>query len=433
MRRFQGKPNSERQSCEDGTSCFIEFFLSEAPDHGLGPFLEESWFTWDSGLGKGEFEARIGKIRHGMQTRNLDALIIYTFPRKFPSTSGYVRYVSNWSGVNERTPSLIILPAKEHPELVINSEGYLPLAKDASWIERIRVRKSGFANEAKDALSRFGIKNGSLGAVGFAEMTMDEYRSFQEALAQYRIVKAEDVIDELRVVKSRKEIDLMRKAAEVCDEAFQRFKEAAKPGAREFEAVAEMEHAAARRGAEESGCGVGSGPYAGYQQGTPRARRYKAGDVVVASSVFRFRGYWAQLVRTGSIGKPSSEAEELLSLVSDAQKEGIKALKPGATVMNVYESTTRVVSASKYEKQNHRHIFRLGHGMGLDYSERPGLLPHTVTPDCDIKIQPGMVIELHPSLLLPDLAIGALQGDLCVVTDSGVELLTKSDNGFFVT
>ena len=71
--------------------------------------------------------------------------------------------------------------------------------------------------------------------------------------------------------------------------------------------------------------------------------------------------------------------------------------------------------------------------MGLDYSEKPELRPHTVTPDYDIKIQPGMVIELHPSLLLPDVAIGALLGDLCLVTDSGAELLTKSDNGFFVT
>jgi Xaa-Pro aminopeptidase len=380
-----------------------------------------------------------------MQTRNLDALIIYTFPRKFPSTSGYVRYVSNWSGERERSPSLIILPVKEHPELVINSEGYLHMAKDASWIEDTRARKSSFADEAKDALNRFGIKNGNLGAVGFDEMTMDEYRSHQEALAQYRIVRAEDVIDNVRLVKGPKEIELMRKAAEVCDEAFQGFKQVAKPGVREFEAFAEAEHVAARRGAEESGGGVGSGPYAGLQQGAPRSRRYKTGDVVVASFVFRFRGYWAQMIRTGSIGESSSEAEELLSLVSGAQKEGIKALKPGATVMNVYESTTRVVDASKYEKQNHRHIFRLGHGMGLDYNERPELLlagsgrllPRTVTPDYprdyDIKIQPGMVIELHPSLLLPDLAIGALVGDLCLVTDSGVELLTKSDNEFFLT
>jgi Xaa-Pro dipeptidase len=328
---------------------------------------------------------------------------------------------------------LVILPVKEHPELIISGEGYLPLAKDTSWIERIRVRKSGFAIEAKDALSRLDIKNGRLGAVGFDEMTMDEYMSFQEALAQYRIVKAEDAIDEVRAVKSPKEIDLMRSAAEVCDEAFQCFKETAKPGVREFEAVAEMEHVAARIGAEESGCGVGSGPYAGYQQGTPRARRYKTGDVVVASSVFRFRGYWAQEVRTGSIGGSASEAEELLHLVSDAQKEGIKALKPGASVKNVCESTNRVIDASKYERQNHTHIFRLGHGMGLDYSEKPELRPHTETPDYDMKIQPGMVIELHPSLLLPDLAVGALLGDLYLVTDSGAELLTESDSGFFVT
>jgi len=101
--------------------------------------------------------------------------------------------------------------------------------------------------------------------------------------------------------------------------------------------------------------------------------------------------------------------------------------------MNVCESMTRVIDASKYEKLNHTHILRLGHGMGLDYCEKPELPPHTATRDYDIKIQSGMVIELHPSLLLPDLAIGALLGDLCLVTDSGAELLTESDNGFFVT
>jgi Xaa-Pro aminopeptidase len=368
-----------------------------------------------------------------MRTRNLHALIIYTFPRKFPSTSAYIRYVSNWSGDRDRAPSLVVLPTEGDAELVISSEGQLPLARDGSWIKDISVKKSGFANEARDALNRLGIKNGNLGVVGFDEMTMDEYRSFEETLVHHRVVRGEDVIDEVRLIKSPKEIDLMRKAAEVCDEAFRRFEQVAKPGLKEFEAVAEMEHVAALRGAEESGCSVGSGPYAGYQLGTPRARRFKTGDVVVASFVFRFRGYWAQIIRTGSIGKSSSEAKELLSLVWDAQKEGIKALKPGASVTEVYESMTSVVSASKYEKENHGHILRLGHGMGLNYSEKPELGFHTVSPDYDLKIQPGMVIELHPSLLLPDLAIGAIPGDLCLVTDSGVELLTKSDRGFFVT
>lgn len=43
-----------------------------------------TWFTWDSGLAKDEFDARIDKIRHGMQRRNLDALIIYTFDHYGP-------------------------------------------------------------------------------------------------------------------------------------------------------------------------------------------------------------------------------------------------------------------------------------------------------------------------------------------------------------
>ncbi len=394
--------------------------------------MKENWFTWDSGLGEDEFKRRMERIRRGMQRRNLDALIIYTSPREFPNASGHVRYVSNWSGDRDRGSSLVILPAEGHPELIINSENYMPMAKEASWIKAIRVMKSSLGVEAKNSLGRSGIKKGVLGLVGSNEMTKDEYDGFQKALIEYDLRKSEEVLDEVRLVKSSNEIELHRKTAQICDEAFEGFKRFAKPRVREYEAWAEMEYIAARRGVEKSGCTIASGPYVGQQPVTPRARKFEKNDLVIVSSVFRFRGYWAQVIRTGSIGKSSGRGEEIFNLISEAQKQGIKALKPGDTLMKVYESISDVMNPNGHEKQNHIH-FRLGHGMGLSYAEKPGLIFHSLLPDYDIKVQSGMVIEIHPNILLSDQVLGAALGDLCLVTDNGAESLTKAEREFFAT
>jgi Xaa-Pro aminopeptidase len=56
-----------------------------------------------------------------------------------------------------------------------------------------------------------------------------------------------------------------------------------------------------------------------------------------------------------------------------------------------------------------------------------------VRPDYEVKLQPGMVIVVHPSLLDAGEAVGAVQADLCLVTETGVEVLTKSGRGLFTT
>jgi Xaa-Pro aminopeptidase len=75
----------------------------------------------------------------------------------------------------------------------------------------------------------------------------------------------------------------------------------------------------------------------------------------------------------------------------------------------------------------------MAHGQGLTYSEVPRFAFHQKRPDYDIKLQPGMVIVVHPSFLIADNAVGAVQADLCLVTETGVEVLTKSERGLFVT
>jgi Xaa-Pro aminopeptidase len=364
-----------------------------------------------------------------MKKRGLNALVIYASSREWPAS--YIRYVSNYG---LRDSSFVLFPAEGEPQLVIASSFALPFAKEASWIKDIRVMGPDPGAEAKNGLDKLGIRKGSLGLIGSNEMTFVELGSFRKNLTGFELENSEELLDDLRLVKSPKEIDLHRRAAEICDQAFEGFREVAKSGVRESAAWAEMEYVAACQGAENNSslCSIASGPYAGLQPTSPRTRKYRIGDPVIASSVFRYRGYWAQVIRTGYIGKSSGKVEKMFDLIAEAQHQGIKALRPGTTVMTAYEAMSNTLKDECGKYKDHYHIW-MAHGMGLTYSEIPRLAFHSMRPDYGIKIQQGMLIVVHPSLLIAEQAIGAVQADLCLVTDTGVELLTKSERGLFVT
>ena len=386
-------------------------------------------FTWDSGLDSREYEARVQRIRESMKKQGLDALVIYASAREWPASN--VRYVSNYG---LRDSSLIVLSTDGDAHLAIGSGFALPFAKEVSWINDVRVISSSPGKEAKTSLDRLGISKGTLGFVGSGEMNLAESDSFKKGLSGFENRDAEGLLDELRLVKSPKEIDLHRRASEICDTAFEGFKKVAKPGVRESRAWAEMEYVAACQGAENNSslCSIASGPYVGIQPTSPRTRKYVDGDLVICSSVFRYRGYWAQVIRTGYIGKSSGKGDRLFDLVAEAQQKGIKALKPGTTALKAYEVMSEALESECDKHKSHYHIW-MAHGQGLTYSEVPRFAFHQVRPDYEVKLQPGMVIVVHPSLLDAGEAVGAVQADLCLVTETGVEVLTKSGRGLFTT
>jgi Xaa-Pro aminopeptidase len=389
----------------------------------------EVGFTWDSKLDSHVYEDRVQRIRQGMKKQGLDVLVIYASMREWPAS--YVRYVSNYG---LRDSSLIILSTDGDAQLAIGSGFALPFAKEASWIEDIRVISSSPGMEAKTSLDRLGITKGTLGFVGSGEMTVAESDSFKKGLSGFETQDTEGLLDELRLVKSPEEIELHRRAAQICDAAFEGFKKVAKLGVRESRAWAEMEYVAACQGAENNSslCSIASGPFVGIQPTSPRTRKYVDGDLVICSSVFRYRGYWAQVIRTGYVGKSSGKGDRLFDLVAEAQQKGIKALRPGTTALKAYEVMSEALQSECDKHKSHYHIW-MAHGQGLTYSEVPRFAFHQVRPDYEVTLQPGMVIVVHPSLLDAGEALGAVQADLCLVTESGVEVLTKSERGLFIT
>jgi len=116
----------------------------------------------------------------------------------------------------------------------------------------------------------------------------------------------------------------------------------------------------------------------------------------------------------------------------------LERLKPGTDLSEVWKASARVL-AKHYPQGIDPNWFwlRTGHGIGLDYSD-PILteifrFPYDLDKggrgedrkeETSIPIQPGMLLELHPNLFLPNEAAGAI-GDMVLVTESGYEILNR--------
>ena len=148
----------------------------------------------------------------------------------------------------------------------------------------------------------------------------------------------------------------------------------------------------------------------------PNRRVFREGDQICCCSYVVCEGYWAHAMRTGTLAGPSPQQERIFPPCLDVHRAGIEAIKPGVPISDVVETVRRAAE----ERGMKLHSPRIGHGMGLDYGERP----YVNAGNAEL-LQPGMVAVIHTQLSVP--GVGEFYvplGDVCLVTDEGVDVLT---------
>ncbi len=392
-------------------------------------------------LSKGDFDERVRKIRNMMEERRLDVLVIFSNSSALgpgTSTHGYIRYVCNWTSA--LLPSLLILPGNGDPTLLVPMGPDVPHAKELTGFTDVKLRApGGYGMEAAETLHRLNLNGGVIGLVGIDEMPASISRDLLKRLPKRGMVNADDILDELRMVKSEKEIRLMREAARISDAMIEALVEDARDGEWAYRAMANMEHAAKREGAEYASTWIISEPVSeGRVRFTPAEawKKMELGDQILAGTFLIKGGYYSHQIRTGVRGKPSREVERVFDVCLEAQDAGIDAMKPGAYVSDVDTAMEGVIQRN-YPSGAGELRFRSGHPIGLDYSEKPASncfpqfwLGERIPPVPQVEIKPGMVFELHPNLFPPGKG-GAAIGDVCVVKNKGVELLHKFPRELF--
>ena len=393
-----------------------------------------------------EFEGRWARVQAYLRDEGLAGLFAYSQPAEHKwSQIGHVSYLSGFDNYDRLVDTAVVVPATGHPVVLLAGMPFmleqmlgpnriddirLTRAVDPNAVAPGGVKDGGppsFAAVTLAVLEENGIDSGGIGIVGLDNMPLPFFEALQKELGD-RLKRIPDMIAEHRSVKSENEVRLMRRAAELSDLGFNTMLEVARPGMSGIEIVAEMERAVRLEGADHAMYWMASGAppdWANTQLDVkPHLRVLEEGDLMASCSYVLYKGYWCHGQRTGSMKKEVPELERLCTIAREAQNEGLEEIKPGVPVGRIGQTISRAGLDRGMPIQGGR----VGHGMGMDYAEKPRL-----TPDNDEELEAGMTFVVHSTFELP--GSGAMfvpLGDLCHVTPDGVEFLMKFPREPFV-
>jgi Xaa-Pro dipeptidase len=248
-------------------------------------------------------------------------------------------------------------------------------------------------------------------------------------LAPERRLRIEDgvaLLDRLMMEKLPGEIDAMRRASQLADEGYEYFCNAAKPGRRQYEVVAEVEALLRKRGSPDNFMIIGSGGVDVRGMAPPSERALKVGDLVTTELTPSVEGYFSQICRTLVLGKASETQKKAFAVYHEAMEAGIAAVKPGVTASDIARAENDVFrrhGLGDYVTNKYTRV--RGHGLGLMCDLKPNILENI-----DVELRPGMTIIVHPNTYHPEAGYIVL-GDVVVVTDTGHERLTRTPAQLF--
>ncbi len=266
-------------------------------------------------------------------------------------------------------------------------------------------------------------------------------------LAPQEFVALDPILHEMRLRKSRGEIALMRKAANISAEAHIKAMQTCRPGMQEHAVEAELLHTFTKHGCPPAYTSiVGGGENACILHYTENNAVLKDGDLLLIDAGAELDCYASDITRTFPVnGRFSKEQKILYEIVLRAQLAAISKVKPGNHWNQPHEAAVRELTKGlvankllrgsvqdniKAEKYKKFYMHRTGHWLGLDV--------HDVG---DYKVngkwrtlEPGMVLTVEPGLYIaPEmkgiakkwLGIGIRIEDDVLVTDTGCEVLSR--------
>jgi Xaa-Pro dipeptidase len=221
----------------------------------------------------------------------------------------------------------------------------------------------------------------------------------------WKPISAGSLLSPMRMVKTREEIEAIRRAIDLALSRFRKAFEALRPGAIE----AEISHLF---GGENV---VQFGPSSALPHGASSPRALREGEAVLIDAWDKPEGYYYDITRSTYFGKPTDEYRKIWSVVLEAQSAAIEKAAPGVPCFEVDAAARRVIEKAGYGEY---FTHRLGHGLGIDVHEPPYMVAHNRTV-----LKPGMTFTSEPGIYLPG-RFGVRIEDDVLVTERGADSLS---------
>lgn len=222
----------------------------------------------------------------------------------------------------------------------------------------------------------------------------------------------------MRRIKSPEEIDCLRRAQRISEDALLNASRLIRPGVSELEVMMAIGTHRTAAGCEARSFDMifTSGRDTALPHGNPHIRQIQDGDFVMIDMGSTICGYASDMTRTLAVGHVTQEQQRVYETVLEAQMAALACIRPGVRCRDVDAAARQVIARSPFREHCFGH--GLGHSLGLEIHENPRFNPTDETI-----LQPGMVMTVEPGIYIPG-RFGVRIEDMVVITPDGFENLT---------
>jgi Xaa-Pro dipeptidase len=249
------------------------------------------------------------------------------------------------------------------------------------------------------------------------------YVRLKSLLGDALVAEPTNLVHDLKMVKSPREIALIRQASRAADDAMAVCIGAVAEGRSELEISGEVYRAllGAGCGLPASTINLVTGERCCFSHGGPTQRRMRRGDAGNVEFGAAYKRYTATIGRQFVLGAPTPRLNELCGVVRAASDACIAAIRPGVPAVVPHEAAKRVIAAAGLDRYR---VHTSGYGLA------PGFPPSWGEPidmfgDSTYTLQAGMVLSVEPPVFIHEERLGARIIDNVLVTASGAELLSR--------
>jgi Xaa-Pro dipeptidase len=306
------------------------------------------------------------------------------------------------------------VPAIVLPELEFQKVASLPYQLQVFAYSENPSEWDGAFRKAAQALSLDGKRIG----VDPRQLRLLEFRHVKAGAPEADYPDASDVLSGLRLRKDQPEVDAMRRAVQIAQDALEATIPSIKIGMTEKELSAELVVQLLKQGSDPElpfAPIVSGGPNSANPHASPTERKLQAGDLLVVDWGATYESYISDLTRTFAVGDVVEEYKKIHKIVQEANAAGRAAARPGVPCANVDKAAREVIEQSGYGKY---FTHRTGHGIGMEGHEDPYMRGDNMQ-----LLEPGMAFTVEPGIYLPD-RNGVRIEDNVVITEDGVEVLS---------
>ena len=320
--------------------------------------LKRGCSVWDKkAMPEAEFEARLHETRLQMAQQGLDALVIYGDNWSYADLCYLTNYFPKVRG------GIGVIPRNGPVSLLLNiGSRDIPFAKTLTWIEDVRA-SSLVGRDGAELLKEKNLAHAKVGLVdsgrGFPLPQLEELRS---ALPHVEWQPCHAMLQQMRLIKSARELAALRAAARVLEEIFRESKDIIQTGKKECEVVAQIDRLARDKGVEDVRLLAGKGrlqPPGTGLMGTVQ------GHWAVHLAI-QYGRYWVEGGRSYNLDF-DPKIEETYGKARDALAKMTRNIQPGHSPDSV-DGVARQQLGDFYTTAS---IYGLGNGIGLDPWEAP--------------------------------------------------------------